>query len=55
MAADRDEVPACSFCGKRHDGVNKLIAGPEGSICDECVDMCSGIVAEHRAKDASDS
>ena len=46
----RNEVPTCSFCGKRHDEVNKLIAGPEVNICDECVKLCGEIVAEDRAR-----
>jgi len=45
------DVPACSFCGKRHDEVNKLIAGPaDVNICDECVRLCGEIVAEDRAR-----
>ena len=46
----RGDVPSCSFCGKRHDEVGKLIAGPEVNICDECVQLCSEIVAEDRAR-----
>lgn len=46
----RSDVPTCSFCGKRHDEVNKLIAGPDVNICDECVSLCGEIVAEDRAK-----
>jgi len=46
----RDDVPTCSFCGKRHDEVNKLIAGPDVNICDECVNLCAEIVAEDRAR-----
>ena len=34
----------CSFCGKFHDEVNKIIAGPGIYICDECVAMCSEII-----------
>jgi len=45
----RDDVPTCSFCGKRHDQVNKLIAGPDVNICDECVRLCMEIVAEDKA------
>jgi hypothetical protein len=30
----------CSFCGKRQDQVDRLIAGPgDVSICNECVDL----------------
>jgi len=46
----RSDVPTCSFCGKRHDEVNKLIAGPDVNICDECVNLCGEIVAEERAR-----
>ena len=37
----------CSFCNKTQDQVKKLIAGPAGVyICDECVEICSDIIAE---------
>lgn len=35
----------CSFCGKSQQEVAKLIAGPFVFICDECVEMCSDVVA----------
>ncbi len=36
----------CSFCNKRQDQVKKLIGGPNGIyICDECVALCSEIIA----------
>lgn len=42
-----DDVLRCSFCNKTQDKVRKLIAGPNGTyICDECVDVCSEILAE---------
>ncbi|HOE67592.1 MAG TPA: ATP-dependent Clp protease ATP-binding subunit ClpX, partial [Candidatus Hydrogenedentes bacterium] len=52
MASHRTprDVHTCSFCGKRHDEVNKLIAGPDVNICDECVQLCAEIVAEDRAR-----
>jgi ATP-dependent Clp protease ATP-binding subunit ClpX len=46
----RNDVTTCSFCGKRHDEVNKLIAGPDVNICDECVHLCGEIVSEDRAR-----
>ena len=46
----RSNIPTCSFCGKRHDEVAKLIAGPDVNICDECVKLCNEIVAEDRAR-----
>ncbi|HWE64322.1 MAG TPA: ClpX C4-type zinc finger protein [Chloroflexota bacterium] len=37
----------CSFCRKKRFEVAYLIAGPaEVSICDECVTLCSEIMAE---------
>lgn len=36
----------CSFCGKSQDQVRRLIAGPGVYICDECIALCSEIVAE---------
>ena len=45
----------CSFCGKTQDEVRKLIAGPEGVfICNECVDICVGIVEEEYDFDETD-
>jgi ATP-dependent Clp protease ATP-binding subunit ClpX len=34
----------CSFCGKSQEEVNKLIAGPNVYICDECIELCNEIV-----------
>ncbi len=36
----------CSFCGKAPDQVGVLIAGPGSAICNECVDLCDGILME---------
>jgi ATP-dependent Clp protease ATP-binding subunit ClpX len=42
----------CSFCGKSQHEVEQLIAGPNVSICDECVDLCVDIVRKEREKQA---
>jgi hypothetical protein len=34
----------CSFCGKSHAEVRKLIAGPGVYICDSCVTVCKNIL-----------
>jgi len=34
----------CNFCRKSQFEVLKLIAGPQVYICDECTDICIGIV-----------
>jgi hypothetical protein len=40
----------CSFCDKRQDQVEQLIAGPGiVAICNECVDLCNEIIADARA------
>ncbi|ETO91501.1 MAG: ATP-dependent Clp protease, ATP-binding subunit ClpX [Candidatus Xenolissoclinum pacificiensis L6] len=40
------EVITCSFCGKRHDGVKKIIAGSTAFICNECVFLCANMLQE---------
>jgi hypothetical protein len=35
----------CSFCGKSQEEVARLIAGPTVFICNECVALCTEIVA----------
>ena len=41
-----NQVLCCSFCGKSHREVRKLIAGPTVYICDECIGLCNDIIAE---------
>lgn len=43
----------CSFCGKEQAKVNRLIAGPGVHICDECVVLCNGILADDLEKQAT--
>lgn len=42
--ARASNLTMCSFCGKSHSEVKKLIAGPGVYICNECVDVCSNIL-----------
>lgn len=45
--AKKDETSLkCSFCGKGHAEVRKLIAGPTVYICNECVELCNEIIAD---------
>ena len=50
---DRGQQPppnktlCCSFCGKGHDEVKKLIAGTSARICDECIGICNEIIADN--------
>ena len=43
---DSSKELTCSFCGKPQSQVRRLIAGPDVSICDECVKLCEDILAE---------
>jgi ATP-dependent Clp protease ATP-binding subunit ClpX len=43
----------CSFCGKGQHEVKRLIAGPSAHICDDCVDLCAGILKQEQI-DAKD-
>ena len=36
----------CSFCGKRGDQVKRMLAGRNGYICDECIELCTEVLRE---------
>jgi ATP-dependent Clp protease ATP-binding subunit ClpX len=37
----------CSFCGRNHDEVDRLIAGPDGVfICNYCVELCHSLLLD---------
>ena len=40
---DKTQV-RCSFCGKDSSQVKRIIAGANGYICNECVELCSEII-----------
>ena len=42
--ARASNLTMCSFCGKSHAEVKKLIAGPGVYICDGCIHVCEGIL-----------
>jgi ATP-dependent Clp protease ATP-binding subunit ClpX len=37
-------ITLCSFCGKSHAEVKKLIAGPGVYICDNCIALCKSVL-----------
>ena len=43
---DEKKSIRCSFCGKHQDQVRRLIAGPGAYICNECVQLCMGILSD---------
>ncbi len=42
-------ITLCSFCGKSHAEVKKLIAGPGVYICDNCVVLCKNVLDKELA------
>ena len=42
-------ITLCSFCGKSHAEVKKLIAGPGVYICDNCVILCKNVLDKELA------
>jgi ATP-dependent Clp protease ATP-binding subunit ClpX len=42
----------CSFCGKSHAEVRKLIAGPGVYICDSCINVCKNILDKETKDEA---
>jgi ATP-dependent Clp protease ATP-binding subunit ClpX len=39
-----NNITMCSFCGKSHAEVRKLIAGPGVYICDNCIILCKNVL-----------
>jgi len=48
------QFPKCSFCGKAQMEVNKLIAGTNAYICDECILLCSNILKQGQKHSRTD-
>jgi len=46
----RDKQVVCSFCHKKQEQVEKLIAGQGVYICNECVELCQAIIEEDKPK-----
>ncbi|CAL7960766.1 ATP-dependent Clp protease ATP-binding subunit ClpX [Alphaproteobacteria bacterium] len=40
-------IPKCSFCSKTKDEVQKLIAGNEAFVCNECINLCYKILCNN--------
>ena len=50
--ARSSNLTMCSFCGKSHAEVRKLIAGPGVYICDSCITVCKGILDKEGGENA---
>ena len=42
-------MPSCSFCGKKKTEVEKLIAGTDANICNECIEVCGDLLGNQKA------
>ena len=53
MPTNRNEemMVYCSFCGKNQDEVQKIIAGNNAFICNECVELAQEIIREELAEE----
>ncbi len=45
-------ITLCSFCGKSHAEVKKLIAGPGVYICDNCITLCKSVLDKELSADS---
>jgi len=41
---------SCDFCGKNKEDVEKLIVGDHAAICNDCIDLCVGILVDEKVK-----
>ena len=46
MARNSEQPIRCSFCGKRENQAQRLIAGPGVYICNDCVQACSELLRD---------
>lgn len=47
---EKNKTHSCDFCGKTKDNVEKLIVGEYAAICNECVDLCIGMLDDDKVK-----
>ena len=47
---EKNKIHTCDFCGKTKEDVEKLIVGDAAAICNDCVDLCQGILDEDKVK-----
>jgi hypothetical protein len=50
QTATTERTLFCNFCGESQYNVAQLVAGPDGNICDVCVDLAAEILAEKDVK-----
>ena len=50
--AKKTNITMCSFCGKSQSEVKKMVAGPGVYICDNCINVCKGILDKEQFDEA---
>ena len=50
-----DKTPHCSFCGKAKSEVKQLIAADDANICNECIELCTDLIADSADSEHSDN
>ena len=50
-----DTTPHCSFCGKAKSDVQQLIAADDANICNECIELCTDLIADSAEDNDDDS
>ena len=53
--SDKDKDLHCSFCRKEKSEVDKLIAGTDGYICNECIELCHSMLEESNDESVDES
>ncbi|MEC4565386.1 ClpX C4-type zinc finger protein [Paenibacillus sp. CMAA1739] len=43
---ERDYELRCSFCGKGQSKVDRMVTAKNVCICNECIEICTEIIAE---------
>ncbi|WP_227429153.1 ATP-dependent Clp protease ATP-binding subunit ClpX [Psychrobacter sp. I-STPA6b] len=51
----KDNTPHCSFCGKSKSEVSQLIASDNANICNECIELCTDLIADGVVDTTDDS
>ncbi|MFZ7277833.1 ATP-dependent protease ATP-binding subunit ClpX [Avibacterium endocarditidis] len=45
----------CSMCGKERSEVQKLIAGEDGAICNECIELCHNLLVDAEKQEQAEA
>lgn len=48
MTSNQIQFVKCNFCGKGRSEVGKLIVANDAGICNECIDLCVGILDQEK-------